>query len=64
MWKWPSFAVLFRKLIFECRQSLHCIRRLNRKFNEAGLVILFLQRDNNLEANAPLDIRICQEAQQ
>jgi potassium efflux system protein len=36
--------------------ALH--KEINQKFNEAGLVIAFPQRDVHLNTNSPLDIRI------
>jgi potassium efflux system protein len=41
--------------------ALH--KAINRKFNDAGLVIAFPQRDVHLDTNTPLDIRIQREVQ-
>ena len=38
-------------------------KAINRKFNDAGLVIAFPQRDVHLDTNAPLDIRIRHDEQ-
>jgi potassium efflux system protein len=37
---------------------------INRKFNEAGIVIAFPQRDVHLDTSSPLDIRISREKKQ
>jgi len=41
--------------------ALH--KAINRKFNDAGLVIAFPQRDVHLDTNTPLDIRIQRKVQ-
>ena len=39
-------------------------RAINQKFNEAGIVIAFPQRDLHLDTNSPLEIRVLQGASQ
>ena len=39
--------------------ALH--QEINRKFNEAGIVIAFPQRDVHLDASGPLDVRITKD---
>ena len=39
-------------------------QEINRKFNEAGIVISFPQRDIHLDTSSPLEIRIQQEAEE